>query len=597
MTEKTPNQKLVLLQRGWLDLWPSALAQWSRFTLLREPVWCYTDEQAAAEGLTESFAMIRLTDQSIVINLAQVAQLQLDQYGLEIMAHEIGHHILCPANLTDNARMIARMRWALPTRESTAEFIGNLYTDLLINDRLQRSAGLKIADVYKTIGGMSKDAMWSLYMRIYEILWALPRHTLVAGDIDSRLEGDAQLGARLIRSYAREWLDGAGRFAALCLPYLLENGGTGIMKLLGKWRDTKNAGAGGMPAGLTEIETGEVEGAIHPALDDSLEGEEEPGADSADGADVASKARPADPDGTPRSAGQHREPFEYGAILKALGMTLDDHEIAVRYYRERAMPYLIKFPSRILPESTEPLPEGLEPWDIGDSLDQADWVESVFVSPRVIPGLTTVQRVWGTTQGSMPERMPLDLDVYIDCSGSMLNPQINISYLALAATIVTLSALRAGARVQATLWSGAREFVTTDGFITDEHRILEIITGYLGGSTAFPIHILRDTYKDRKPADRATTILIISDDGVTTIYGKDEQGNDGGVISRMALKNARGGGTMALNLYEYWDQPSNIGTNYLLLAQQDGWRIHPVRDWNQLIDFARKFSAMTYAPD
>jgi len=179
----------------------------------------------------------------------------------------------------------------------------------------------------------------------------------------------------------------------------------------------------------------------------------------------------------------------------------------------------------------------------------------------------------------------------------MLNPQINISYLALAATIVTLSALRAGARVQATLWSGAREFVTTDGFITDEHRILEIITGYLGGSTAFPIHILRDTYKDRKPADRATTILIISDDGVTTIYGKDEQGNDGGVISRMALKNARGGGTMALNLYEYWDQPSNIGTNYLLLAQQDGWRIHPVRDWNQLIDFARKFSAMTYAPD
>ena len=51
MTEKTPNQKLVLLQRGWLDLWPSALAQWSRFTLLREPVWCYTDEQAAAEGV------------------------------------------------------------------------------------------------------------------------------------------------------------------------------------------------------------------------------------------------------------------------------------------------------------------------------------------------------------------------------------------------------------------------------------------------------------------------------------------------------------------------------------------------------------------
>ena len=39
-----------------------------------------------------------------------------------------------------------------------------------------------------------------------------------------------------------------------------------------------------------------------------------------------------------------------------------------------------------------------------------------------------------------------------------------ISYLALAGTILALSALRAGARVQATLWSGAGQFETTAGF-------------------------------------------------------------------------------------------------------------------------------------
>ena len=59
---------------------------------------------------------------------------------------------------------------------------------------------------------------------------------------------------------------------------------------------------------------------------------------------------------------------------------------------------------------------------------------------------------------------------------------------------MALSALRAGARVQATLWSGAQQFETSGGFIRDEHRILEILTGYIGGSTAFPIHVLRETF-------------------------------------------------------------------------------------------------------
>ncbi len=558
--------------------------------MLREPTWCYTNKEATAEGLSESFAMIRLSDHSIVVNLALISSLRLEDYAVEIMAHEIGHHVLCPANFTDYARMVARMRWALPTRETMAEFVGNLYTDLLINNRLQRSAGLRIADIYKSLGNASQDAMWSLYMRIYEILWALPSHTLVAGDIQEQLEGDAQLGARLIRSYGREWLDGSGRFAALCLPYLLQDGGANIQKMMSRWRDTKNAGGGGMPSGLTGIDEGEIEGAIHPSLDPALADE----GDSIVNSDNDHASLKPQAGGASIATSQHREPFEYGAILKALGLNLDDHEIAIRYYHERAMPYLIKYPSRIMPEGTEPLPEGLESWDIGSALDQADWIESIFVSPRIIPGLTTVQRVWGTSQGSLPERQPLDLDLYIDSSLSMPNPQVNVSYLALAASIVAMSALRAGARVQATLWSGANEFQTTGGFINDEHTIIGIITGYLGGSTAFPIHMLRDTYQNRKPSDRAVTILIISDDGVTTIYDKDEQNASGRSIALLALKKARGGGTMALNLYDGWDKPAAKDKNDLLNLRKDGWDLQRLHNWTELTEFAHRFSTITY---
>jgi hypothetical protein len=573
---------LPALCDAWAAQWPAALALWSRFTRLSDPRWCFDDQQAQAEGLSESFAMIRLTDQAVVVNLHEIAARGLDRFSLEILAHEIGHHVYAPADLTDHGRMLARMRWALPTREHLAPFISNLYTDLLINDRLQRSAGLSVAAVYLALGAGASNRLWTLYMRIYEILWSQQRGTLAPGALTDELEGDARLGARLIRAYARDWMDGSGRFAALCLPYLLDDDGREMQQLFKGWRDMQNANAGAQPHGLTEIEPGEREGALHPALDPALTG--------LDGGRHGEP--PAEREGPmPGASGQHREPFEYGALLKSLGLDLSQHEAAVRYYRERAIPHLVRFPVRLRPESTEPLPEGLEPWDIGAPLEDADWTQSVLLSPTIIPGMTTVQRVWGTTEGGQPHPEPLDLDLYVDSSGSIANPQVNVSYLTLAGAIIALSALRAGARVQATLWSGAGQFQTTRGFITDEHRLLQILTGYIGGSTAFPIHVLRDTFQARQPSDRPAHILIISDEGVTTLFDKDEKSNSGWDIARMALERARGGGTMVLNLGGDWQQHAALKRAHT----EQGWQISVVRTWDELVQFARDFSQRKYA--
>jgi hypothetical protein len=576
------SPSLLTLHDYWASKWPQALALWSKFTRLSEPRWCFSDAEAEKEGLTESFAMIRLNDQAVVVNLALIESMHLERFALEILAHEIGHHVYAPADLTDNARMIARMRWGLPTKEHLAPFISNLYTDLLINDRLQRSGGLSEAGVYQALVSESSDPLWTLYMRIYEILWSLQSGTLTHGKLTDELEGDAHLGARLIRSYARDWLDGAGKFAALCLPYLLENEGQAMQQLLKRWRDMQNAGAGArsVPQGLTEMDQDERESATHPALDPELSGIPRQG----------QAGPPKDLGVQGGSRGQYREPFEYGEILKALGLDLSPLEAAVRYYRERAAPHLVRFPERVRPESTEPLPEGLEPWDIGSPLEDADWTESVMISPRIIPGLTTVQRVWGTVEGTQPRKEPLDLDLYVDSSGSMPNPQSTVSYLTLAGAIIALSALRAGARVQATLWSGARQFQSTPGFVNNEHAILQVLTGFIGGSTAFPLHVLRDTYQHRKPGDRPVHILIISDDGVTTMFDKDEQGNSGWDISRGALAKARGGGTMVLNLRTDWRQNADLAR----ANAEQGWQIHVVRNWEDLLAFAKWFSQIKY---
>jgi len=128
--------------------------------------------------------------------------------------------------------------------------------------------------------------------------------------------------------------------------------------------------------------------------------------------------------------------------------------------------------------------------------------------------------------------------------------------------------------------------------VRDEHQILGILTGYLGGATAFPIHILRDTYSPRKPTDRPVHILVISDDGVTTMFDKDEKNNSGWDISRLALEKARGGGTMVLNLYGKWEDNKDLAR-----AHAEGWHISVVRTWEELVDFAREFSRIKYGEE
>ena len=221
------------LEEQWQKAWPKAVALWSPFAQLQEPIWCLTAAQEKKEKLHQSFAMIRFTDHRVVISLRQVAQLKLGKYSTEILAHEVGHHIHAPANLSDHSRLIAKMRKALGSQKNYAPLIANLYTDLLINDRLQRIHGLNMAGVYQDLrqAGLKDkdnpkeapkdDVVWMLYMRIYERLWRLSSGTL-AQQCPPELDAEADLGARIIRVYRDRWLIGAGRFAMLFRMHLME---------------------------------------------------------------------------------------------------------------------------------------------------------------------------------------------------------------------------------------------------------------------------------------------------------------------------------------------------------------------------------------
>jgi hypothetical protein len=287
----------------------------------------------------------------------------------------------------------------------------------------------------------------------------------------------------------------------------------------------------------------------------------------------------------------YRGPIEYGEILRALGANLSDHEITIRYYRERAMPHLVPFPVRTLPQALEPLPEGLATWEVGMPLEDADWLQSVLTSPHVIPGVTTMQRTYGTSPGAEPEKRPVDLYLGVDCSGSMINPQHGVSYPVLAGAIIALSALRTGSRVMVVLSGEPGRSVTTDGFVRDEHSVLHVLTGYLGTGYTFGIHRLRKTFKKRKPNDRSVHILIVTDHDIFAMLDGQITGGGGWEAARIGLENAGGGGTYVLHMPADWE---NAKVQRMLA---DGWQVHSVQNWEDLVAFARAFSRAHYGKE
>lgn len=594
MNAATAKSNLEALKTQWERQWPEALSIWSRYVQLHDPQWCFTAKDEDREQLKDSFAMIRLNDHSIVISLRQIEQKGLQAFAKEILAHEIGHHVYCPADLTDNARLLARIRAGLPTKEHLAPFVSNLYSDLLINDRLQRIAELDIAGVYAQLGGDCRERLWTLYMRTYELLWKLPQATLAQGEFDSRLNQDAQLAARLVRSYAKDWLGGGGRFAALCLPYLIEDEAEKTQLVLAPLLDTRASGCGAVPDGLVEIEDAELTGVIHPSEDPELSGIE-----GTSNQDESQESVPNErPSGTSavKTAKRYRQPFEYADVLRAADVDVDEREIVARYYRERAIPHLIPFPTRQQPESMDPVPEGLDTWDVASPVEQIDWLSTLLASPYVIPGVTTRERVSGTSPGSTPESQPIDLYLGVDCSGSMGDPGQQLSYPILAGAIIAMSALRSGSKVKVVLSGEPGKTISTDGFSRDQTAILRTLTSYLGTGYAFGIHRLRETFEARRETQRPVHVLIVSDNDMFTMLDEKGGGRLGWDVAREACRKSGAGGTMVLELPEAV-RDSRWGQNvdgYLQRIRSNGWKVSIVSSMEELVAFARQFSRANY---
>ncbi len=592
---------LEALETQFDAAWPEALTALSPFTRLPPPIWCKSEADEEREGLEGSFAMIRMKDDRIVVSLRQIAERGLAAHAQAILAHEVGHYVHAPGTLEDQVRLLDRIRRALPAElRAHAGLVANLYTDLLLNDRLQRSGAADVASVYAALRNDDAGELWSLYARTYERLWALPKNTLTR-PVANAIDVDADLAARLVRVFRDRWLDGAASFALLLERYLPDLPNQGAV--ISPWLDTTSAGAGDrVPDGFTHDDF-DPSSVRHPMYDERINGQgaKPPPADeegkederkrkttdngSTDGNRNAASGRATRGDGRADRRNLTRGPREWLELMRAAGVERAPEELVGRYYRELAMPHVIPFPSQRIERAGDPLPEGLDVWESGSPLERIDWNETLVRSPVVIPGITTVERVFGVAEGGEPERRVPDLYVGIDCSGSMGNPSMQLSYPVVAGVVLTLSALRAGARVMACLsgeWHGNGTFTQTEGFVRDERKLLGVLTDYLGTGASFGLPRLVKTFLQGARLTRPAHVLLVSD---SDLFGEIDGTQKGWELARQAVERAGGGATAVLRL----DAAAPYG-QWLERMKSAGFDTHLVATEEELVTFARAFA-------
>ncbi|KAE8762295.1 hypothetical protein [Georgenia thermotolerans] len=593
------------LRQRWLTAWPRALAAWGRHLRLRAP---HLVGPADVPADVASFAWFSTRDVEVFVDLEQARALGLAGLPVEVLAHEIGHHVLSPGDLATAGRLLVRARAGLVDRVDLAPVVANLWSDLLINDRLQRRAELRMGSVWRAIGPPHPDdVVMQLVMRTDELLWALPAGTLTCPDA-AVPEREAQLCARAVRAYADDPVGGVGGFGALVRQLLADRGGEAPLAGAAAVVCAHAPADGGAVPGLASDPTLAAP-AVHPALDPRVvrglapAGEQDPDGSATPGRTVGT---PTGDDGatsgawSPTDHPHGIDPAEYAAVLAELGVQSDPARAAAAWYRENAAPYLVPFPTLARPVTPEPLLGGLETWDAGDDLAAIDWPASLAAGPRPVPGFTLVRRVVEEDDPAEPGREPVDLDLYLDSSGSIPDPCSIRSPLALAGTVLALSALRAGARVRATTWSGPDQVAGTDGFTERSDDVLAAVVAHFGGGTSFPLEHLAAAHPPRTgddgghPTDRPEPhrradprhpvdpdrrpchIAVISDAGVDTMFRTAGVAVD-------ALAAAGGGGTLVLQTSA--DMVARIR------EMAAPYAVHRVADWEDLVDFARAFAA------
>jgi hypothetical protein len=535
--------------------WKEALTRWHHPSVPK-PITASTPESFTDLGdlgavLQQELAFMKYPEAQTYLNIKKIEEeFSADaRRGLTaICEHEIGHRF-CPYDLVTQIVLEYKAKKALENEKfpydekQLIHTIYNLFADMCINTQRSRKKNSDIPWAYQQLSAREPQEettlvdklkrvfnpqnnkkksrvdspLWRVYAKSMELAW---KEEILPADVklsEEEMTASTQLSELFKENYfdKRHWPSKIMDYARIIFPFLKDKKNDGNSSLDGH----EGSGLG---------DTKKLDDKTKKELAKRL-------------AEIGSNGLPTNPKGMK----------EFQEVMAGLCAGTDPKEASIFYYDVLSEAYNVCF---VTQPFGKPRQNPFQPikWTPGKSVSQLDIPYSLETGGRIIPGVNTYG--WNTRRRDSfggVEEVVLNLDLYLDSSGSMPDPTTSISLPVLAGFVVAKKAHRKGAMVRGTNFSGDGQYLTVSSTKNNLFPVYEVLVKYFNGGTVLPINILNQGSNPRQ-------VLIITD-GVLSNAEQTAQ-----AIKQLKQQDARNKVTIyALHPVNYADYLKSAGAEVI----------------------------------
>ncbi len=470
----------------WVDsAWREGIGVWGVSIELTPPLaWDPKDKDAF--GGSEPLAFVNMETRQVVVNYSLLHEMNALHCLPAVLAHEVGHHIRFPHTLGLAARLELLMARILP---GAPRMLLNLFFDLQVNEYVGHTHAASLQEVYRAFSrrAATDSPIFAFYLAIYEELWGLPPGDL--GKHAPSLTMDAtypnwEIEARMFAQTFWSLPDSTLQFIYFCsiiARYLTgHEGKQGKMPMSGDLirptpDDYANA-LGGSRAVDNAIDEATKKGWLDAAKSGEIKSK-----DALAGLDRVLSGMP----------GNQAAPFRRAIVNKHYYRLVEEH-----LFRVPPKPNQ-RPPDAIIPSTTED-----REW--GDSPSAIDWTASIRAAGAMAAAMPLQRTLLPDESDKKGHWMP-HIEIWLDTSGSMPDPQTSVNAMTLAAQILAAAAIRKGGRVRAVIYSWGDPLISD--WMQDEAKARDFLLNYSGGGTDYPFTLFKEHSLERKD----TIHVVISD--------------------------------------------------------------------------------------
>jgi hypothetical protein len=512
-------------------------------------------------------------------------QISVDEENLEkklgadklrpVLNHEVGHYKLCPFGLRGFVRLAAHAYKSTKNLE-LAKLAENLFADLLVNTHLYNKGEVGIKSVYDKFTERNNSVGWSFYISTMEYMIGRPG-SILKNPPDEKVRKDAKQISDIMSQVlykSERWPETIEEFAKYVKKYMhdekqnQQKGPGQTIPVPGAGQgQSQGAGGNGQDDKQTS-QNGENNGLSPKPLIDQHDVE---------------NFIPFDKDKAPKEQVDRYIDEQIRGISTEVGYDVFKVIVAglglgsrkqarIWFYKDLAASYSLDLPLTNAAIRTSK-PQVPKKWRTSDPIERLNVEYSLSNFGVLVPNVTTYQFISEKLSFAGQSDETPDLLIALDSSGSMPNPDTEISFPVISAMLAAQAALDRGKKVAVVNFSSAYKY---SNFTNNSNELDETIAHYFNGGTEIPGNIIKKLIaKHNHPVH----VLIISDTEISNISSEIEN-------LEYALKKGGAGGTIFI------DCAPSAKTKRLT---EIGFDVQYTRSFDDLADLTLKKAKGLYA--